>query len=249
MKQSWLIAAGLICALVCSAARAGEDKQNTKPDKPKPADTAKPATEDNKAFDVDAFLKKYDQNKDGFLQRNELPGMLRNRFEEMDTNKDGKLSAEELREHKDMLERWHNIVMHRQARLMGLAAYVSHVARSEHPVREMAQTLYDVLQQVDTNKDGTIDADEWQAMRDKITEWRVNAMLERQGADKDGKVSKANARGRLRRHFDAWDLNHDGFVDRDELRKVFAEGARAEHTVTTKEKHRVREKNEKNEPK
>jgi len=49
----------------------------------------------------------------------------------------------------------------------------------------------------------------------------VNAMLDRQGVGHDGKVSKDQARGRLRRNFDEFDLNHDGFVDRDELIKVF----------------------------
>ena len=47
-------------------------------------------------FDLDGFLKEHDKNGDGFLQRDEVPLAYRAAFERIDTNKDGKVSREEL---------------------------------------------------------------------------------------------------------------------------------------------------------
>ena len=41
----------------------------------------------------------------------------------------------------------------------------------------------------------------------------------------DGKISREEARGRLKRDFDKIDLNKDGFIDRDELLKAARERA------------------------
>jgi Ca2+-binding EF-hand superfamily protein len=242
MKKTCAIALALSSMLVCSTARAGEDKQQ-RPDKSKTTDAA-PA-EENTSVDVDAFIKTYDRNKDGFLQRTELPSLLRDRFTQLDDNKDGKLSAEELRKHQDILEQWHRIVMHRRARMLDLVVYVRQVAESDEPCREMLQRVYNGLQQVDTNHDGKIDHDEWEAARKQLRERRIDALLERQGAAKEGKVSKEDARGRLHRHFDAWDLNHDGYVDREELRKAFETGTGTEQPVKTKQKTKTTETRDK----
>jgi Ca2+-binding EF-hand superfamily protein len=244
MKLSCHIALALGILLGCGVVRAGEDKPIPRQDKAKPADAAKPATEDNKSFDVDAFIKRFDKNKDGVLQRDELPSMLRGRFAEMDDNKDGKLSAEELRAHADVLRQWHNVVSQRQERLMGLAAYISHVARSDTPVRELAQTAYDLLRQIDKNNDGKIDDEEWEAMRQNLRERRVEAILQRQGADKDGRISKEHAWGRVKRHFDEWDLNKDGFVDREELLKVFENPPARQQPVKIKDRAKNKTKAE-----
>lgn len=42
------------------------------------------------------ILEQFDKNKDGFLDRTEVPDRLKDRFEALDLNKDGKLSKEEL---------------------------------------------------------------------------------------------------------------------------------------------------------
>src|SRR6266404_2408432 len=47
-------------------------------------------------FEIDQLFLDYDKNKDGFLDRKEVPAFLRDHFSQLDLNKDGKLSREEL---------------------------------------------------------------------------------------------------------------------------------------------------------
>jgi Ca2+-binding EF-hand superfamily protein len=49
---------------------------------------------------------------------------------------------------------------------------------------------------------------------------RVNLLFEELDINKDGKISKDEARGQLREDFDRIDTNHDSQIDRDELYKV-----------------------------
>src|SRR5262249_51653593 len=51
----------------------------------------------------------------------------------------------------------------------------------------------------------------------------VNQLLDRFDANKDGKLSKQEARGPLAEMFDRFDANKDGFLDRAELRKAAQE--------------------------
>jgi Ca2+-binding EF-hand superfamily protein len=50
----------------------------------------------------------------------------------------------------------------------------------------------------------------------------VEALLERMDANKDGKISKDEAKGRIAANFDRLDTNKDGFLDKDELRVAAA---------------------------
>ncbi|HXL16070.1 MAG TPA: EF-hand domain-containing protein, partial [Streptosporangiaceae bacterium] len=48
----------------------------------------------------------------------------------------------------------------------------------------------------------------------------VNGLLAQFDTNKDGKISRAEAKGRLAENFDQLDTNKDGFLDRQELRQV-----------------------------
>jgi Ca2+-binding EF-hand superfamily protein len=50
----------------------------------------------------------------------------------------------------------------------------------------------------------------------------VANFLERFDANKDGKISKDEAKGRLAESFDRFDTNKDGYLDKEELRRVAA---------------------------
>jgi Ca2+-binding EF-hand superfamily protein len=53
-------------------------------------------------------------------------------------------------------------------------------------------------------------------------ERRVNDIFERMDANKDGKISRAEARNFIAQNFDLIDTNKDGYIDRDELRRMVA---------------------------
>jgi hypothetical protein len=96
LPRRLLVLAGL--AILGAAAFADDDKPDgKKPDEKKPSD-AKP-------FDLDRFIKKYDKNKDGQLDRQECPEPLRQIFDKIDRNKDGKLDRGELERIADHLAR------------------------------------------------------------------------------------------------------------------------------------------------
>jgi Ca2+-binding EF-hand superfamily protein len=48
----------------------------------------------------------------------------------------------------------------------------------------------------------------------------VQTMLDRFDANKDGKISKEEAKGKLAENFDKLDVNKDGFLDKEELRRA-----------------------------
>src|SRR5262249_2269094 len=50
----------------------------------------------------------------------------------------------------------------------------------------------------------------------------VESFLARMDANKDGKISRAEARGVLAANFDVLDANQDGFLDKEELRRAAA---------------------------
>lgn len=86
------------------------------------------------------------------------------------------------------------------------------------PLRENFDTF-------DENKDGLIDADELKAMPRRLASSRQPADIGQQflarlleaDADKDGKLSKEEAPGRVKENFDSLDGNKDGFLDKEEL--------------------------------
>ncbi len=93
----------------------------------------------------------------------------------------------------------------------------------EEGCTEEVQRIYDMLRKLDTAKNGKIDAKELKAESNRILEERVKGAFERLDANKDGKISKEEAKGLIKDHFDKIDTNKDGFIDHDELLKAAKE--------------------------
>jgi Ca2+-binding EF-hand superfamily protein len=173
---------------------------------------AKPPPAEPDHRDVDRFFDEHDKNKKGFLTKDDLPQRLRHAFERIDTNKDGKISREELRHGFPHLQ-----PRRRPSDVAFVLAEMSDV--DEQTVAEL-QRMYDLLRKLDRDKDGKINLEDLKALRQQIVSDRVDALIRELDTDKDGKISRAEAKGEILKDFDQLDLNKDGYIDRDELLKA-----------------------------
>jgi len=207
----------LVLALLSVGLVASEDRKEKRDSDKPPAD--KSGTDNTtKAgkpvpfFDVDEFIKEYDANKDGSLSKEELPERFRHNFDKLDTNKDGKLSREELQKGFAHLQP--------QRRPSDFVFILVEMSDCDECCAEELQTVYDFLKKLDKNNNGKIDADELKAGREQMINNRVDGIFKALDTNKDGKISKEEARGQIKRHFDDLDSNKDGFISRDELLKA-----------------------------
>lgn len=177
-----------------------------------PATRKKTATPEKPLqFDLAGFLKEHDKNGDGFLQRDELPPAYRAAFERIDTNKDGKISREELTQ---------GIASLRPRRRPSDVIYMLvEMSDSNEDSQREVQRAYEILRRLDRNKDGKIDADELKVGREHVANTRVDFLFKQLDANKDGRISREEAKGHVLANFADIDVNRDGFIDRAELLK------------------------------
>jgi len=97
------------------------------------------------------------------------------------------------------------------------------------------QRLYDVLRKLDRNNTGKIDAEALKAARNQLIDDRVDRIMKKLDADGDGKISKDEAKGRIKEHFDQIDQDKDGYISREELRQAIAAHPRAPKKDATPE--------------
>jgi Ca2+-binding EF-hand superfamily protein len=111
----------------------------------------------------------------------------------------------------------------RQQRLSDHVLTLIEMTDCEEGCTEEVQRIYDMLRKLDTAKNGKIDPTALKAEADKIVNERVKGIFDRLDTDKDGKISKEEAKGLIKEHFDKIDTNKDGFIDFDELLKAAKE--------------------------
>jgi Ca2+-binding EF-hand superfamily protein len=192
---------------------AAQDRGKAPPAPPPPpgaAPKAKPLQ-----FDLDGFFKDYDKNRDGYLQREELPPDLQRAFPQLDRNKDGRLSREELSQG----------ILHLQPRRRpsDVVYVLIEMSDCDEDCTAEVQRAYDILRKLDTNKNGKIDPEELKAERERIIKHRVDSLFKQLDANNDGRISREEAKGQIREHFDEIDRNRDGFIEPAELLKAASE--------------------------
>jgi len=160
-------------------------------------------------FNIPALIQDYDKNGDGFLQKDEVPPYLRDHFKELDTNRDGKLSQEELEHGAAFLQP--------RRRPSDVVFVLIEMSDCDDDCHGELQRAYDILSKLDKNKDGKIDPGALKAVRQQLHEERIDNIIQELDTDKDKRISKAEARGPIRANFERLDANGDGFIDRNEL--------------------------------
>jgi Ca2+-binding EF-hand superfamily protein len=210
--RRFFLASTVVLALALGGLVAAHNQNKT--DQKNPQETKK---QTGKPFriDVDRLIKEYDKNGDGFLQRDEVPGYLREHFDKLDTNKDGKLSREELEQGAALLQP--------KRQPSDVVFILIEMSDSDESCASELQRIYDVLRKLDKNNTGKIDPAALKAVRLELVEERVDAIIKELDTNKDGKISRDEARGMLKQNFDLIDTNKDGFIDRAELLRAATE--------------------------
>lgn len=147
------------------------------------------------------------------MTRDAMVAQVRNHFARLDTNRDGFITQDEM-----AAMRAHRMSQRGQ-----------HVRGQRMATRDPGQAF----DRLDSNRDGMLSRDEFargreirrerMAMRGPMQGRRMGGMmrggmLRMADADRDGRVSLAEAQNAAVRHFDMMDANRDGAVTREERR-------------------------------
>jgi Ca2+-binding EF-hand superfamily protein len=79
------------------------------------------------------------------------------------------------------------------------------------------QRIYDMLRKLDTGRNGKIDPAALKAAREHIAAERVTAIFNSLDTNRDGTITKDEAKGLIKEHFDQIDRNGDGAISYEEL--------------------------------
>lgn len=101
-------------------------------------------------------------------------------------------------------------------------------SRVDSEAREELQAMYDALRKLDKGNDGKIDDGELEKARQQLVEGRADHILKKLGKSKPGQISKGEAEGRIKEHFEQIDTNKDGTIDRAELIQAMTRPAKVE---------------------
>lgn len=209
--STFILGLAAISCIALAGARSQQPNQNNNPaiDKNKIADG-----QNAPRFDAARFLKDHDKNGDGKLSKDELPASAQKEFDQIDTNKDGFITQDELNQHAAKMAKL-------RPQLVEVVYYTIDFHEEPASLQEL-QTAYDELRKMDKNNDGKLDDSEVKMFREQRSKERIDGLISALDKNGDGKISKDEARGLWADNFAQLDKNKDGFLDRQEIEQAFS---------------------------
>jgi Ca2+-binding EF-hand superfamily protein len=179
-----------------------------------------PATPPGTPEEMLERLKLADADGDGKLSPEEAPPRLQENFDRIDANQDGFLDEQELKRlfmaagegaqlGQELLRRIKQADANGDGKL----------SQDEAPER-----LKEQFARIDANQDGLLDEQELRRALQGLAQRMGDGLrdrLKRADRNGDGKISREEATGPLKRNFDTMDGNQDGFIDEGEARQMF----------------------------
>ncbi|MDC1142485.1 hypothetical protein OAU50_05300 [Planctomycetota bacterium] len=251
-----LVLGGLL-AVGANAQDAGDGMGDGEmPSTEKPAETKPEAPTDEKKTDAKGdkkAAKKAEKKADKERRKGAQAGKnyreLGSIIRELDTDKDRKISKEELGDDETFatLDKDEDGFLTAQEMLADVEAVKAAMVRKADALAREEFTILDrddseklseaelgtefaALMEGDTDDDKELDFEEFIAARKKAREAKREEamkkardpanMMKAIDKDADGKISKDEAKRNLKKNFDRIDANSDGFIDADELKKV-----------------------------
>ncbi len=170
-------------------------------------------------------IRRFDENRDGKVTREEFDANLRRMFAHMDLNNDGRITDEDL----PPMMRGRNALAEGAGTgfgngrgghggpMMGLLRGADANKDGVITLEEAQTRAVAMFAQFDRNRDGTIDTADRDMMRKEMTEYRVKRFIHHFGADKDGKVTREQFDKVAKERFARMDLDNNGTISRDEM--------------------------------
>lgn len=184
----------------------------------------------------------FDANKDGKVSKDEARAEVLRRFAEMDLNRDGRIDDEDL----PPMMRGRNALaggdmggsgMKGMRGMQGGAMRGVGFARQADSnkdgivTREEAEAFADrEFARFDSNKDGSVDQADFDALRKATIDYRVKRFAHSLGAGPDGRLTREQFQAKAAERFARMDFNNDGTISRDE-RPGIGHGRRGGHMM------------------
>lgn len=213
MKMLWNItlAAGVCCVLSLGIGQA-QAQQDDQQDDQKGKQLSK---EEQKHVDADVqhFLNRFDRNQDKAIQKDELPARLRQDFDKLDRDSNGKLDRRELEQHA---LRMHNACDQCQETFIMI-----YRAEADPLTLKDLQSSYKLLRMLDQDEDGKITKQELKAGMKKIRAHHAQTIFHEWDANNDQKLTKKEVGRFLGERFDMLDKDGDGEISLEEMEQAF----------------------------
>jgi Ca2+-binding EF-hand superfamily protein len=187
-----------------------------------------PVAPADRAAQAGRHFSQLDKNGDGMIGRDEAAGRkwLAKQFDRIDSDKDSRLSKEEMQAHREAMRNRHMAKLEERFKAADKDGDQA-LTRTEVEASKMPRLLKH-FDRTDANKDGTLSMEELQASRTAMhrahRERHAKRLSERfKSADSngDGALTKAEAEAgklpRVARNFDQADADQDGKVTISEL--------------------------------